>query len=102
MRPQCVALHLTSVLPPVPGQDEFLRAVGAEFNMPTKLEADPTHWAGHARIQGMIEDLNMTGHDFKVALFVFHSLHSPRGSEQYRRQANRAEHTAERNHGAVG
>lgn len=26
---------------------------------------------GNAKIQGMIEDLNMTGHDYNIALFVF-------------------------------
>ncbi|KAG8169071.1 hypothetical protein KVR01_001820 [Diaporthe batatas] len=26
---------------------------------------------GNARIQGMVEDLNMTGHDYNIALFIF-------------------------------
>lgn len=30
-----------------------------------------TFVTGNAKIQGMIEDLDMTGHDYNIALFVF-------------------------------
>lgn len=30
-----------------------------------------TRCTGNARMQGMVEDLNMTGHDYNIALFVF-------------------------------
>ena len=51
---------------------EYRYAVQISFSRP---EHTVTTCAGNAAIQGMLEDLDMTGDDFNVALFIFFVLY---------------------------
>lgn len=36
-----------------------------------EVDMELVYSTGNAKIQGMIEDLDMTGHDYNMALFIF-------------------------------